>query len=78
MHARHRRSELWGLQCEQINHVSIENGCYGSCRAEHQREPSASDGTFCKSAIACFKFLDRSLFPCRRVSCFFWSRRRMM
>lgn len=36
------------------------------------------DGTFCRSAIACFKFLDRSLLPCCSMSCFFWSRRRMM
>lgn len=39
--------------------------------------PGGND-TFCRSAIACFKFLERSLLPCRSVSCFFWSRRRMM
>lgn len=62
------------------NHVSIGTGCGASCRAAQRTDQPArgGDATFCRSAMACFKFLDRSLLPCRSVSCFFWSRRRMM
>ena len=40
--------------------------------------PPSSSSTFCRSAMACFRFLACSNFSCRTMSCFFWSRSRMM
>lgn len=62
------------LRCQRLNHVGIETERRGMYRAAHR----GGDGTFCRSAIACFKFLDCSLLPFRSVSCFFRSRRRIM
>ena len=75
IHPQSSWSTLWCLLCKLFNHMSKYLVCM-SCGSSEG--PSGSYSTFCRSAMACFRFLACSYFSCRTMSCFFRSRRRMI
>lgn len=72
-----KSQRCWNTLRAARTHRCVD-GVFCSTVWANTSQPLRRITTFCRSAMACFRFLASSNFSCRTTSCFFWSSRRIM